>query len=128
MILPQVHLRNGEMLRTLILSANSRCYYYSHLRRALQRGISAPFFLHCSSAFAGVGLNIKQAAADREVTAAHPIPSLTVSERSHKCTGAQGASLRIAHWCIQDVVTIHRVITPAAARAVFTARRGSRWL
>jgi len=79
MILPQVHLRNGEYAAEICylnIYAYSKCYYTLHSHAALQRGISAPSFLTRSSAFAGVGLNIKQGHTTRcvSVCTPHPIP------------------------------------------------------
>jgi len=97
MILPQVHLRNGEYAAEICylnIYAYSKCYYTLHSHAALQRGISAPSFLTRSSAFAGVGLNIKQghthALCESVLASSHPLQSLNV----HHFTGA---SLRIAH-------------------------------
>ena len=136
MILPQVHLRNGEYAAETLskhLCIYSKCYYTLHSHAALQRGISAPSFLTRSSAFAGVGLNIKQGT--RTLILGNPpgvflvparaclIPSLTVSERSpfDRCFAADCPLLNI-----HDAVTIHTGVTRAAAPQAFARGRGGR--
>ena len=79
MILPQVHLRNGECCGLL------NCYATPGATMIrTPSGLSSSAFPRLpsstsGSAFAGVGLNVKQAHALCRGT---PIPSLTVSERS----------------------------------------------
>ncbi len=96
----------------------------------LSRGaFPQPSFLSHSSAFAGVGLNIKQALGVLKKSdsqdPSHPLQSLNVHH-------LKGASLRIAH-CFHrktssDAITIHKVITLAAAPRAFAVGRGGRWL
>ena len=78
MILPQVHLRNGECFNCgwgiLLYNIQGRplvCKRDSFLT-ALRGGIYFLLFLTCGTAFAGVGLNIKQMALVEKVI--HPIP------------------------------------------------------
>ena len=83
MILPQVHLRNGETHAesSNLDIFNAVCVYPSatiiRTPARLSRGaFPQPSFLSHSSAFAGVGLNIKQALGVlKKVThKTHPIP------------------------------------------------------
>ena len=64
MILPQVHLRNGELLKLRLGLHLCICglTLQGHVPflTALKGGISSHLILTCGSAFAGVGLNIKQ--------------------------------------------------------------------
>jgi len=76
MILPQVHLRNGEESAEIIHLNNPSAYYASALPCGSPgRDFPLPFLSH-SSAFAGDGLNIRRCAIHR--TPPQPLQSLNV--------------------------------------------------
>ena len=86
-----------------------------------QSGDFLPLILTCGSAFAGVGLNIKQ----ELYIYMTPIPSLTVSVRSpfYRFFAADYPLLTSI-----GAVTIRKGVTLAAAPQVFTRGRGVQWL
>ena len=90
MILPQVHLRNGECCGLLTCYATPGATIIR-----TPSGLSSSAFPRLpsstsGSAFAGVGLNVKQTRACYRARPSHPLQSLNVRHLT-------GASLRIAH-------------------------------
>ena len=114
MILPQVHLRNvvATVLIALACRGHSLCETQSVLKLhdISPEGHFRPLLPMSSSAFAGDGLNIRRVLG-LGPGASQPLQSLNVRHLT-------GASLRITHCCIFDVVTIREGVTLAAAPAL----------